>query len=109
MERGRVGESYILAGERASYGDVLRIVAEVAGRRGPVLLPDGVVRAFAAATAPLERWVRVPQPLTAEAGRSGTATYFGDNGKAAAELGWTSRPLREGLTETVLRETSAAS
>ena len=109
MERGRSGEAYILAGERASYGEVLELVAQVAGKRGPVLLPHGVVRAAAAVTAPVERFLPIPQPLTAEAARAGMATYFGDGSKAAAELGWFSRPLREGITETVRHEMAAVS
>lgn len=107
MERGRVGESYVLAGERASYAEALGLVAREAGRRGPILLPNRLVRAVATAVEPVERLVPVPQPLTAEAARAGMGTYFGDSTKARTELGWTSRPLREGMVETVRAELSA--
>lgn len=36
------------------------------------------------------------------------ATYFGDGTKAEKELGWTSRPLREGMLDTVRAEMAAA-
>lgn len=104
MEKGRVGESYLLAGERAPYQEILGLVAKEAGKRGPILLPNAVIRVFAAMTAPMERIVRVPQRMTADAARSATATYFGDSTKAEAELGWTSRPVREGMVETVRAE-----
>ena len=31
-------------------------------------------------------------------------TYIGDNSRAKHELGWSVRPLREGLTETLRHE-----
>jgi nucleoside-diphosphate-sugar epimerase len=101
MERGRSGESYILAGQRATYSEIMGMIAREAGRRGPILLRDGPVRIFAMLTAPMERFVPIPQTMTAEAARSGMATYLGDSTKAATELGWTSRPVREGMLETL--------
>jgi nucleoside-diphosphate-sugar epimerase len=110
MERGRLGESYLLAGDRASYAEVFELVRELSPRRGRVLLlPPAVVRGFAAMTAPVERLVPVPQTMTADAARAGTVTYFGDSTKARNELGWTSRPLRGGMTETIRAELAAAS
>ena len=107
MEKGRPGESYLLAGEPASYAEILGLVAREAGKRRPILLPNGVIRVFAALTAPVERLVPVPQSLTAEAARSGMATYLGDSSKAETELGWTARPVREGMLETVRTELAA--
>lgn len=107
MEKGRPGEAYMLAGERASYGEILGLIARQAGRRRPILLPNGLVRVVAAITAPLERFVPIPQTMTADAARAGMATYFGDSTKAETELGWKSRPAREGITETVRLELAA--
>lgn len=104
MEKGRPGESYMLAGERASYGEILGLVAREAGRRRPILLPNALVRVVAAMTAPLEGFLPIPQAMTAEAARAGMATYFGDSAKAETELGWTSRPVREGIIETIRLE-----
>jgi nucleoside-diphosphate-sugar epimerase len=107
MEKGRPGESYLLAGERASYGEILELIAEEAGKRRPILLPNGLVRVVAAMTAPIERLVPIPQAMTADAARSGMATYFGDSTKARTELRWTSRPVREGMLGTVRAELGA--
>ncbi|QZY28372.1 NAD-dependent epimerase/dehydratase family protein [Nocardioides coralli] len=101
MEQGRVGESYILAGPAAEHSEVLERTRELAGAGRVVLLPPAVIKVVAAVTAPLERLVRLPQPLTSEAARAGMATYYGTAGKAARDLGWTVRPLEEGLAETV--------
>ena len=55
----------------------------------------------------MERFVPIPQTMTAEAARSGMATYLGDSTKAATKLGWTSRPVREGMLETLRVELAA--
>ena len=107
MEKGRPRESYLLAGERASYGEVLGLIADEVGKRGPILIPNGLLRVVAAMTTTIERLVPIPQTMTADAARSGMATYFGDSTKARTELGWTSRPLREGVVETVRAELAA--
>ncbi len=107
MDKGRSGESYLLAGEQATYGEVLGMIAREAGKRGPILLPDGPVRLLAALIGPIERFVPIPQTMTADAARSGMATYLGDSSKAETELGWTSRPVREGMLETFRAELAA--
>ncbi|HYG94581.1 MAG TPA: NAD-dependent epimerase/dehydratase family protein [Nocardioides sp.] len=105
MEKGRLGESYILAGEQALYGDVFHQVKALAGREGRItLLPPGPMKVMAALVAQVERVVRIPQTMTAEAARAATATYYGDSTKARTELAWTSRPLHEGMAETVRAE-----
>ncbi|HWJ80751.1 MAG TPA: NAD-dependent epimerase/dehydratase family protein [Nocardioides sp.] len=109
MEKGRDGESYILAGERAPYAEVFGWVKQHARARTPVIfLPRPLIRVFAALTWQLERFVPFPQAMTAEAARAGMGTYYGDSSKAESELGWTHRPVREGIRETVEAELAAA-
>jgi len=101
MTRGVPGESYMLAGPRASLADGLRRVADVAGTKGPMVLPTGVVRAVAAVMALLGRAVPVPPDFAAETMRAGLATYLGTPAKAEHDLGWQARDLDTGLRETV--------
>jgi nucleoside-diphosphate-sugar epimerase len=108
MEKGRPGESYLLAGERATHAEILGLIAQEAGKHRPILVPNGLVRVVAAMTSPVERLVPLPQFMTAEAARAGMATYFGDATKAEAELGWTSRPVRDGMRETVRTEKASS-
>jgi nucleoside-diphosphate-sugar epimerase len=108
MEKGRAGESYYLTGDVATYAQVFRQVKELAGSKSRlVFLPNGLVKANAALTAPLERVIRLPQSLTADAARAGCATYLADSTKARTELGWTSRPVADGIAETVRAELAA--
>lgn len=100
MERGVPGESYILAGEVATYLDAFTGLARMTGGRKPTFLPAWLVRTAGRMNGALERVVRLPADQTREAMFAATATYYGDSGKARRELGWDPRPLREGFEET---------
>lgn len=100
MDKGVAGESYILAGEVATFEDAMRRVAEISGGRPPLFLPRGMVRATARMNGVLEALVRLPQDFTREAMLAGTATYYGSADKARRELGWSPRDLTTGFTET---------
>jgi nucleoside-diphosphate-sugar epimerase len=101
MGRGRAGESYMLAGPRATLADGLRKVAEIAGTKGPIVLPARMVSATAALMGALGKVVPVPPDFAAETMRAGLATYYGTPAKAERELGWHARPIEQGLRETV--------
>jgi dihydroflavonol-4-reductase len=101
MERGEPGRSYMLAGPRATLADGLTRVARIAGTKGPVVLPERLVRLGARAVGPLGRVVPLPPDYAAETMRAGLATYYGSPARAERELGWRARSLDEGLRETV--------
>ena len=101
MERGVAGESYMLAGPRSTLADALRRLAAIAGTKGPMVLPDGMVRATAAVLAAVGRVVPLPPDFAAETLRSSLATYYGSPAKAERDLGWRARDLDTGLRETV--------
>lgn len=101
MERGRDGESYLLAGPRASLAEVLTNVAAIAGTKGPWLLPAAAIRMTGALTGVLSRFLPLPSDYHPETLRVSLATYYADPRKAERELGWHVRPLEEGLVQTV--------
>ena len=106
MERGVPGESYMLAGDPATLEKLLNQVAAVAGTKGPVLVPAGLLRATERIMTPVARLVPVPQMYHPESLRAALADYLGTRAKAERDLGWDPRHLSEGLTQTVaaLRE-----
>jgi dihydroflavonol-4-reductase len=101
MERGQVGREYMLAGPSATLADGLRVAADLAGTRGPIVIPSGVVTAAAALADVVGRVVPLPATYQAETLRSSIATYLGRSNRAQTELGWRARSLRHGLAETV--------
>jgi dihydroflavonol-4-reductase len=101
MERGEPGQSYMLAGPRATLAEGLIRVARIAGTTGPRVLPERMVRATAALAGALARVVPLPPGYAPETLRASLATYYGTPGRAEHELGWSARPLEQGLRETV--------
>ena len=106
MERGKPGETYIIAGPRHTFEYAFDLAASIAKVRAPFFHPGPhVMRAIAAAMAVVGRVVNLPPAITPEALRvlAGT-TYFGSNEKAVRELGFTPRPLEEGMAQTLEHE-----
>lgn len=103
MEKGKVGESYIIAGEPYAFADAFKLASEITGKRAPGVVSYKVIKALSVIVKPFDNFL--PQTYTSEVLRevSGT-TYLGDNSKAKRELGYNPRPLREGWGETLLHE-----
>ena len=106
MERGRVGERYHLAGEQAALTDMLALAERITGIAPPSFVaPPWLLRGLSTVMTPLAAVLPIegdyhPETLRAMAG----ATYLGRADKARHELGWSARPLEEGLRETLLHE-----
>jgi nucleoside-diphosphate-sugar epimerase len=106
MDRGKPGESYIIAGPRHTFEEAFDLAASIAKVRAPMFHPGPhAMRAMAASMAVLGRFGTLPPAFTPEALRvlAGT-TYFGANHKAVQELGFSPRPLDEGMAQTLEHE-----
>jgi len=106
MEKGRLGESYIIAGPVHRFRAVFELAERITGIKAPSFHPTPkVMRTMAAGMKLLETVLPLPPPYTAESLRviAGT-TYIGSNNKARHELGFKPRPLEKGLKETLLYE-----
>lgn len=101
MEKGLPGAAYMLTGPRATLREVLDAVARLSGTKGPLALPDALVRANAVVASVVGRVVPMPAQYAGESMRGALATYLGSSARAEHELGWSARPLDEGLRETV--------
>lgn len=98
LDHGRIGESYVLAGENTRLRDAVAVAARVGGHRPPRLeLPPGLVRIGARAPAALARAVGFPPNLREVLDASVGVTYWASSAKAAAELGYTPRDLASGV------------
>ena len=98
LDRGRIGESYILAGENARLGDAMAVAARLGGHPLPKLvLPDAVLRLGGIAPAALARAVGQPDNLREVYASAAGVTFWASSAKAAGELGYTPRDLASGL------------
>jgi nucleoside-diphosphate-sugar epimerase len=106
MERGRPGESYIIAGPPHTLAETLDLAHRLTGVPPPRLrLPAPAFRVLMMLAQAAEPVVTLPEAYTAEALQvAAGVTYLGRSAKAERELGFTARPLEVGLRETLLYE-----
>lgn len=101
-EKGRVGESYILAGPGLSLGEFVDLWSLLADKRAPRLrIPAAWLRPFAPVMGLLQQLVPVPDTFGGESVAMLGATYLARSDKARDELGWRPRPVEEGLAGTL--------
>lgn len=106
LEKGRPGESYILAGPVLTLVEALALAESITGIKAPrVQASPAMLRAGAAVMAVLERFLPIPANFRSETLRvSAGVTYIADATKAKRELGWQARPIEAGLRETLEHE-----
>jgi dihydroflavonol-4-reductase len=101
-ERGRTGETYILSGTRAKMTVLRSVVQEVTGARSPaVLLPFGLARFVAGLAEAFYRLTHSPPRFTRYALRTVRDNALFCHAKARRELGYSPRPLRETIEDTL--------
>ena len=110
MEQGKPGETYIIAGPRHTFEYAFDLAASIAKVRAPMLpsRPARDARHGGGDVRASGDFVKLPPAFTPEALRvlAGT-TYFGSNEKAVREIGFTARPLEEGMAQTLEHELRA--
>ncbi len=101
LDRARIGESYILAGENLRLRDAMRVAARIGGHGLPRLeLPTALIRIGSRAPAVLARAAGMPDDLAEVFRSSHGVTYWASSAKAATELGYRPRDLASGLRAT---------
>jgi dihydroflavonol-4-reductase len=102
LDRGRIGERYILGGENVLLADMLADIARLVGRRPPRLkLPRTVIYPIAYG-AELVAKVRGVEPfVTLDGLRMARHHMFFDDAKARRELGYVARAYRDGLIDAI--------
>jgi dihydroflavonol-4-reductase len=101
LERGKVGERYILGGEDFSLGRLFASVAAAAGRRPPrVQLPIGPLLPLAILCEQLARFGIEPV-VTRETLAMARKKMFFTSAKAKAELGYAPRPAEAAIIDAV--------
>ncbi len=106
MERGRNGESYIIAGPAHTLRQALEIAQRVTGIPVPTMRPfPWMMKAMAA----LMGVVGLVVPLTRSYRRESLrviagSTYLGSSEKARRELGFLPRSLEQGFRATLIPE-----
>ncbi len=106
MEKGEVGRAYNLAGPCRMWADIMPMAEEITGVKAPrMTLPPWGARLASWLMKPVNLVVPLPPTYHPETLRvAAGATYYGRDDRAREELGWSPRPLKEGLEETLKAE-----
>ncbi len=101
LERGEIGERYILGGEDFALGALFALVAQIAGRRPPrVKLPLAPLYPVALACEALARFGIEPV-VTRETLAMARKKMFFSSAKARAKLGYAPRPAVQAIEDAV--------
>ncbi|HSS70092.1 MAG TPA: hopanoid-associated sugar epimerase [Casimicrobiaceae bacterium] len=102
LERGAIGERYILGGENVPLADMLRDIARLVGGRPPRLeLPRAPLYPLAAAAQMLATLTGREPLLTLDGLRMSRKRMFFTSAKAERDLGFRARPYVEGLRDAI--------
>jgi dihydroflavonol-4-reductase len=102
LDRGRIGQNYILGGEDVTLEAMLADIAALSNRRAPrVKLPRGPLFPLAWGAEAVARVTGREPFLTADALRMSRYRMFFSSAKAKAELGYTARPYRAGIEDAL--------
>ena len=102
LERGRIGESYILGGQDVAFRDAVGAIAELAGRSRPrIRLPRAPLFPLAYAAEAVARLTGKEPFITVDALKMAKYRMFFSSAKAERELGYSARPYREALIDAL--------
>jgi nucleoside-diphosphate-sugar epimerase len=105
MEKGKIGETYIIAGEYQTFQEAFKLASQITGKRAPLSVPYQIANVLAVMARPFD--AILPEIYTSEGLRvTAGVTYIGDNSKAKRELGYNPRPFCIGWEETLRHEMS---
>ena len=112
MEKGRIGERYILGGENASLKGLFTLVDEITGKRHlQVSLAPRVAMIYAGLEQRKAEWFGLYPQITPGWVETFLHDWAYSSAKAERELGYRITPLREGVRRTLawIRRTREAS
>ena len=102
LERGRVGESYVLGGEDVNLQTMLGAIAQIVGRKAPrIRMPRLPLYPLAHAAEAVASITGKEPFLTVDALKMAKYRMFFSSAKATRELGYSARPYREGLSDAI--------
>ena len=103
LDKGRIGETYILGGQNASLADMLVAIAKLVGRKPPRWqLPRGPLYPLAYGAEAVARITGREPFLTVDALNMSKHHMFFGSAKAESELGYRARPYAEALADALV-------
>ena len=102
LDRGKIGERYILGGQNVQLSEMLTVIAKLIGRRPPrVRLPRSAIVPLALVAETVARFTGREPFVTMDALRMSRYRMFFTAAKAERDLGFTARPFTDALTDAI--------
>lgn len=102
LDKGRIGENYILGGADVRLKDMLAVICPLAGRKPPrVRLPRAPLYPLAVCAEAVARVTGKEPMLTVDALKMSRHHMFFSSKKAEAELGYSARPWQQAIEDAV--------
>ncbi|PLZ04149.1 NAD-dependent dehydratase [Burkholderia sp. WAC0059] len=102
LERGRIGERYILGGENLPLQQMLADIANLTGRKPPTIsLPRWPLYPLALGAEALAQFTKREPFVTVDGLKMSRNKMYFTSEKAERELGYRARPYREGLRDAL--------
>lgn len=102
LDKGRIGERYILGGQDATLAQMLAAIAELSNRKPPrITLPRGPLYPLAYAAEAFASLTGKEPFVTVDALKMSEHHMFFSAAKAERELGYTARPYHEALSDAL--------
>lgn len=102
LDKGRIGESYVLSGEPGTLGEIVDRAAAAAGRRPPrFTMPAALLKLSAPLGPVVGPMLGFPPNLRELIRSTDGVTFWASDAKARRELGFEPRDFETGLRETV--------
>lgn len=102
LDKGRIGEAYVISGEQGTVGELIDRVAALAGRKPPRFTMPGALMKLSAPLGPLVGpLLGFPPNLRELIASTDGVTYWASDAKSRRELGFAPRDLDTGLRDTL--------
>jgi nucleoside-diphosphate-sugar epimerase len=105
LDKGQVGESYVLGGQITTMREMIETLAKVSDRKAPKrAMPTPLLKALTPIGPVVGRMMNQPPNLSELIRSADGVTFWAKHDKAISELGYAPRGLEQGLRDTLAAE-----
>ncbi len=103
LEKGKIGERYILGGEDMDFEDILKAVSNITGHPAPRFkIPRGPLFPLAYFVETVARFTHREPFITVDGLKMSRKKMFFSSDKAKTELGYAPRPAKQALQDAII-------
>jgi dihydroflavonol-4-reductase len=102
LDKGRLGETYVLAGPPTTMRDAIGILADISGKKAPKrAVPTVLMKALTPIGPLVGKMMGQPPNLRELITSADNVTFWATNEKAVEELGFDPRSIEDGIRQTL--------